>query len=212
MFEEELLDRWQSGAEPFPSLITIVLPNDHLTDEHPEDGYPFAESYMADNDLALGRLVHTLSRTPWWRDMLVIVTEDDPQGGRDHVEAHRSILMFIGPHVRRGYVSHALADFGSVMRLIFTILGLPPLNQFDAAAPLPLDVFRISPPDARPFTVRPPDLRVFDPDAAFKPFDRRFNWKQLAASPRIDDPDDMRRPFEDPDDALATVVMGPRRR
>jgi DNA-binding beta-propeller fold protein YncE len=212
MFEEELRDRWQSGAEPFPSLITIVLPNDHLTDEHPEDGYPFAESYMADNDLALGRLVHTLSRTPWWRDMLVIVTEDDPQGGRDHVEAHRSILMFIGPHVRRGYVSHALADFGSVMRLIFTILGLPPLNQFDAAAPLPLDVFRISPPDARPFTVRPPDLRVFDPDAAFKPFDRRFNWKQLAASPRIDDPDDMRRPFEDPDDALATVVMGPRRR
>ena len=183
-----------------------MLPNDHLTDEHPEDGYPFAESYMADNDLALGRLVRTLSRTRWWRDMLVIVTEDDPQGGRDHVEAHRSILMFIGPHVKRGYVSHALADFGSVMRLIFTVLGLPPLNQFDAAASLPLDVFGSGPPVVRPYDARPPDPRLFDPDAAFKPFDRRFNWKGLSRSVRIDDPADMRRPFDDAGDALAPVV------
>ncbi len=143
MFEEELRDRWLSGKEPFPRLITLVLPNDHLTDEHPADGYPFVESYMADNDLALGRLVQTLSRTPWWKDMLVIVTEDDPQGGRDHVEAHRSVLMLIGPHVKRGYVSHTLADFGSLMRLIFTVLGVPPLNQFDATAPLPLDMFAL---------------------------------------------------------------------
>ena len=208
MFEEELRDRWLSGKEPFPRLITLVLPNDHLTDEHPADGYPFAESYMADNDLALGRLVQTLSRTPWWKDMLVIVTEDDPQGGRDHVEAHRSLLMLIGPHVKRGYVSHALADFGSVMRLIFTLLGMPPLNQFDAAASLPLDFFSKGRPDATSYRVRPIDKRLFDPDEAFKPFDRRFNWKQLAASAQIDDPEDMLRPFIDADDALATVVMG----
>jgi len=211
MFEEELRERWESGREPFPRLITLVLPNDHLTEEHPEDGYPFAESYMADNDLALGRLIHTLSRTRWWRDMLVIVTEDDPQGGRDHVEAHRSILMFIGPHVKRGYVSRTLTDFGSVMRLIFTILGMPPLNQFDAAAPLPLDVFSTAPPTLPAYDVRPPDTRIFDPDAAFKPFDRRFNWKGLSRSARIDDPDDMRRPFDDPDDALAKVVTAKRR-
>jgi YVTN family beta-propeller protein len=208
MFEEELRDRWVSGREPFPRLITLVLPNDHLTGEHPEDGYPFAESYMADNDLALGRLVHALSRTRWWPEMLVIVTEDDPQGGRDHVEAHRSILMFIGPHVKRGYVSHALTDFGSIMRLVFTILGMPPLNQFDAAATLPLDVFGSGRPAVAPYDVRRPDMRLFDPDAAFKPFDRRFNWKGLARSPRIDNPDDMRRPFADPDDGLASVVTG----
>ena len=208
MFEEELRDRWSSGREPFPALVTLVLPNDHLTDEHPADGYPFAESYMADNDLALGRLVHTLSRTRWWPNMLVIVTEDDPQGGRDHLEAHRSILMFVGPHVKRGYVSHALADFGSVMRLIFTTLGMPPLNQFDAAAALPLDVFRTDAPIAAPYDARPPDRRIFDPDAALKPFDRGFNWKQLARSVRLDDPQDMRRPFDDPDDALAKVVAG----
>jgi hypothetical protein len=208
MFEQELRDRWLSGKEPFPRLITMVLPNDHLTDEHPEDGYPFAASYMADNDLALGRLVAALSRTPWWKDMLVIVTEDDPQGGRDHVEAHRSLLMLIGPHVKRGYVSHALADFGSIIRLIFTLLGLPPLNQFDASAPLPLDLFGDGAPDAAPYDARPPDLRIFDPARALKPFDRGFNWRQLAASPRLDDPDDMRRPFEQAGTALAGVVMG----
>jgi hypothetical protein len=208
MFEQELRERWLSGKEPFPALVTMVLPNDHLTDEHPADGYPFTVSYMADNDLALGRLVDTLSRTPWWREMLVIVTEDDPQGGRDHVEAHRSLLMLIGPHVKRGYVSHTLADFGSIIRLIFTVLGLPPLNQFDAAASLPLDFFAGGAPDLAPYDARPPDRRVFDPGQALKPFDRGFDWKQLAASPRLDDPEDMRRPFEEPGAALAGVVMG----
>jgi YVTN family beta-propeller protein len=210
MFEEELRERWESGREPFPQLITLVLPNDHLTKAHPEDGYPYAESYMADNDLALGRLVETLSHSRWWKHMLIVVVEDDPQGGRDHVDAHRSVLMFIGPHVKRGYVSRTLTDFGSVMRLIFTTLGMPALNQFDAAASLPLDVFT-GKADPRPYRAIPVDARLFDPQAAFKPFDRRFNWKALAESRKLDDPDDMLRPFEDDDDDLAAVVRGARK-
>jgi hypothetical protein len=192
MFEQELRDRWESGKEPFPALVTMVLTQDHLTDEHPADGYPFRESYMADNDLALGRVIQTLSRSRWWPEMLVIVAEDDPQGGRDHVDAHRSILMLAGPHVRRGYVSHTLASFGSIMRLIFLLLGVPPLNQFDAAASLPLDFFTRL-PDRTPYVAVPIDVRLFDPGAALKPFDHRFDWKALAASPVMDDPDDMRR-------------------
>jgi len=207
MFEEELRARWLSGQEPFPRLVTMVLPNDHLANERPEDGYPFAESYMADNDLALGRLIHTLSRTPYWKDMLVIVTEDDPQGGRDHVEAHRSLLMLIGPHVKRSFVSHTLVSFGSIMRLIFTLLDLPPLNQFDATASLPLDFFSAR-PDPEPFTLRLVDKRLFDPDAAFKPFDRRFNWNALARTPALDDPKDMRAQFAHPATALGAVTVG----
>jgi hypothetical protein len=88
------------------------------------------------------------------------------------------------------------------------VLGLPPLNQFDASASLPLDVFADGPPDLAPYDARPPDRRIFDPAQALKPFDRRFNWRQLAASPRLDDPEDMRRPFEEPGAALAGVVMG----
>jgi YVTN family beta-propeller protein len=192
VFERELRERWESGKEPFPQLVTMVLPQDHLTDEHPADGYPFRESYMADNDLALGRVMQTLSHSRWWPEMLVIIAEDDPQGGRDHIDAHRSILMLAGPHVRRGYVSPTLTSFGSIMKLMFLALGVPPLNQFDAAASVPLDVFsRTS--DTEPYSARPVDPRLFDPDAALKPFDRGFNWKGLAASPVMDDPDDMRR-------------------
>jgi len=195
MFEEEFDIKWESGLEPFPRLITMVLPNDHLTKEHPADGYPFRESYMGDNDLALGRVLQKLSHSRWWKDMLVIVTEDDPQGGRDHVDAHRSILMMIGPHVKRGYVSHTFASFGSIIRAIFTLLDLPCLNQFDATASLLQDFFTDQ-PDFTPYTLRPVDKRLFDPDIAFKPFDRRFNWKGLLESPRMDDLDDMRREFE----------------
>jgi hypothetical protein len=192
VFEQELRERWGSGREPFPQLVTMVLPQDHLAEPHPADGYPSRESYMSDNDLALGRVMQTLSHSQWWPEMLVIIAEDDPQGGRDHVDAHRSILLLAGPHVRRGHVSQTLASFGSIMRLMFLVLGVPPLNQFDAAASLPLDFFSPT-PDAAPYDAKAVDRRLFDPDAALKPFDRRFNWKGLAASPVMDDPDDMRR-------------------
>jgi YVTN family beta-propeller protein len=196
MFEQELRDRWLSGKEPFPQLVTMVLPNDHMTrDLRPDDGYPFMQSWFGDNDLALGRLVQTLSATPFWKDTLLIVTEDDPQGGTDHVDAHRSVLMFIGPHVKKGYVSHTLADFGSLMRLIFTLLNLPPLNHFDASATLLTDVFTDQ-LNLTPYRAKMVDKRLFDPDLAYKPFDRRFNWKALAESPVMDDPDDMRAGFE----------------
>ena len=78
------------------------------------------------------------------------------------------------------------------MKLIFGVLHLPPLNQFDATASLPDDMFTTE-PDLRPYTAVPPDRRLFDRDAALKPFDRGFDWKALAASPVMDDPDDMRR-------------------
>jgi YVTN family beta-propeller protein len=194
IFDQEVRTRWESGAETFPQLVTMVLPQDHLTDPHPADGYPFRESYMADNDLALGRVIERLSHSRWWPEMLVIVTEDDPQGGRDHIDAHRSILLLAGPHVRRGYVSRTLASFGSIMKLVFLVLGVPPLNQFDAAASSPLDFFTAA-ADPAPYTAQPVDRRLFDPRAAAEPFDRRFDWKALAASPVMDDPDDVRRLF-----------------
>ena len=102
--------------------------------------------------------------------------------------------MLIGPHVRRGYVSPTLASFGSVMRLIFTVLGLPPLNQFDAAASLPLDAFGAS-LDLEPFTARPSDPALFDPATAPRPSDPAFDWQSLAESPVMDDPEDMRRSY-----------------
>ena len=75
--------------------------------------------------------------------MLVIITEDDPQGGVDHVDAHRSVLMMAGPYVKRGYVSHTHANFGSVLKTIYNILDVPYVNQFDVTASLLQDFFTL---------------------------------------------------------------------
>jgi hypothetical protein len=192
VFLDELRDRWESGKEPLPRLITLVLPQDHLANPNAKLGYPYRESYMADNDLALGRLIDRLSRSRWWKNMLVVVTEDDSQGGRDHVDAHRSVLLLAGPYVRPGYVTHGLMNFGSIMKLLFKTLGLPSLNQFDATASLPVD-WLAPEPNAEPYAMRAMDRRLFDPEKALKPFGRGFDWKAMAESPAMDKPEDMRR-------------------
>jgi hypothetical protein len=191
-FEQEVRDRWLSGREPFPQIIAIQIPNDHGSAPRPKTGFPFRHSYMADNDLAIGRFMHFLSRTPWWKDMLVVFVEDDPQGGVDHVDAHRSILMMAGPYVKRGYVSHTHANFGSILKTIYTLLDLPPVNQFDATAN-PLDDFFTAEPDFSPYNVEPVDKRIFDPEAAMKVYDKSFDWRHIVDGSQLDDPTEQRR-------------------
>ena len=89
---------------------------------------------MADNDLALGRIVEFLSKTPIWKDSAVFVTEDDAQGGVDHVDAHRSILLVASPWVKPGIVAHWHSSMGSIIKTIDEMLGLGPLNLEDALA------------------------------------------------------------------------------
>jgi hypothetical protein len=169
-----------------PQVLTMMLPNDHGSGERPDDGYPYNESYMADNDLALGRVVEYLSRTPYWPNMAIVVTEDDPQGGVDHVDAHRSLLMVISPYARRGHVDHGHYSFGSIMKTFWHVLGTPYLNQYDAGA-TDLSGFFTDEPDLTPYHALAPDVRVFDPARALDPLDEDFNWEALSASPEMDD-------------------------
>ena len=122
------------AAGKVPALIVIRLPNDHTADPRPADGYPYRASYVADNDLALGRIVAFLSKTPIWKDSAFFVTEDDAQNGVDHVDAHRSILLVASPWVKPGSVSHEHTSMGSITRTIDELLGLGPLNLEDALA------------------------------------------------------------------------------
>lgn len=191
MFEEELEEKWLSGKEEFPSVITMIIPNDHGSSERIDDGYPFRESYMADNDLALGRVVEKLSHTKWWPEMLIIVTEDDAQDGRDHIDAHRSLLMMISPWIKKGYVSHSHANFGAILKTIYNICDIPALNQFDATATLLQDFFTDR-PDLTPYVAVKVDERIFDPQKALDPYDRDFRWESLGESPEIDNEDDFR--------------------
>lgn len=191
-FEEEFTRRWLKGKEELPRLITLQVPNDHGAGPRPGDGYPYLHSYMADNDLALGRILHFLSRTKYWKNMLVIITEDDPQGGVDHIDAHRSLLMMAGPYVKRGFVSNRHANFGSILKVIYNLLNVPYVNQYDVTASL-LDDFFTAKPDFRPYTLVYPDKRVFDADVAMKKYNRSIDWRKVEKGPEMDDAADQRK-------------------
>jgi YVTN family beta-propeller protein len=189
-FIKEFNEKWMNEGDTMPQVITVIIPNDHGAGERPEAGYPYRESYMVDNDLAIGRIVEFLSHTPYWKNMAIFITEEDAQNGVDHIDAHRSVLMVISPYVKKNYVSKIHYSFGSIFKTFWDILGLPYLNQYDAGATDLADMFtRV--PDFAPYNALPPDLRVFDPVKALTPLHENFDWNSLKRSPILDDPKEM---------------------
>ena len=189
-FIKEFDDKWIKGKEEMPPFMTVIIPNDHGADERPGAGYPFKESYMADNDLAVGRIIEYLSHTHYWKEMAIVITEDDAQNGVDHVDAHRSILMVISPYSKKNYVSKVHYSFGSIFKTFWNILGVPYLNQYDAAANDFSDLFTDK-PDFTPYQAEGSDLRIFDPAKALTPMDVKFDWEAVKNSPLIDNVEDM---------------------
>lgn len=191
-FEEEFTKKWLTGKEKMPPLVTAMLPNDHGAGVRPQDGYPYPASFMADNDLAVGRMLHFLSRTPYWKNMLVIITEDDPQGGVDHIDGHRSLLLMAGPYVKKGHVSHTHANFGSLLKVMYNILGIPYVNHYDATASLLSDFFTTT-PDYTPYNLVFPDKRVFDWDKSMEKYKQPIDWRKIQQGPPMDDAADQRQ-------------------
>jgi YVTN family beta-propeller protein len=198
-FIKEFDEKWIETENTMPNFMTVIIPNDHGAGERPEAGYPFRESYMADNDLAVGRIVEYLSRTPYWDNMLIVITEDDAQNGVDHIDAHRSILMLISPYVKRDYVSKVHYSFGSIFKTFWNILGLPYLNQYDASAN-DLSDFFTDIPNYQPYSAIEVNKQMFDPQKALDPFDEKFDWKALEESPQIDNPVDMFKESKEQDE------------
>jgi len=198
IFKKEFEEKWGSGKDSLPQMITVILPNDHGAGERPEAGYPFRESYESDNDLAVGRIIEYLSHSAYWQSMAIVITEDDAQNGIDHIDAHRSLLMVISPYAKKDYVSHIHYSFGSIFKTFWNVLGLPYLNQYDAGASDLADMFTDL-PDFTPYNALPVDIRVFDAQKALDPFDEKFDWKQLRKGPVIDNPEDMIRESKEQD-------------
>lgn len=186
-FIKELDEKYVKGGEELPQFLFIHLPNDHMAKERPEDGYPYEESFVADNDYALGRILEYLSGTKWWSETAVFITEDDAQGGVDHIDAHRTVLLCAGPWCKKDYVSHVNTSFPGLLKTIFRLLNMPPLTLFDAAASDLSDCLS-SQPDPAPYKAVPVDTRIFDPVAAQES-------KSGVPGPRMDA---VERPFRRP--------------
>ena len=178
-----------SRLRAMPSFINIAICNDHGTGPNPKKGYPYVASWMADNDLALGRIVDFLSHTPYWKNMAIFVTQDDSGGEPDHVDAQRSVLLCISPWAKHGYVSHRLTTIVSMHKTLYELLGLPPLNLFDALANDFADCFTTK-PDFRPYNHVGVDPRIFDPEKAKDPTDPDYKMARETSPVRRDDADE----------------------
>ncbi len=135
-----------------PRLSIIRLPNDHTYGTRPGKLTPRA--YVAQNDVALGRLVETISKSRYWKESAVFVLEDDAQNGSDHVDAHRSPALVISPFAKRRVVDHTMYTTSGMLRTLELILGLPPMTQYDASARPMYNAFHATPNPA-PVTALP---------------------------------------------------------
>ncbi len=147
-FIKELKEFEWSGD--MPELIIICLPNDHTSGTKP--GVPTPAAQVADNDLALGQIVHAVSRSRFWRDTCIFAIEDDPQAGADHVDSYRTTAYVISPFARRHSVVKSNYNQTSVLRTLELMLGLPPMTQMDASASPMSDCFTDT-ADYSPYTV-----------------------------------------------------------
>jgi YVTN family beta-propeller protein len=184
------LAAWEKAGS-MPQLILVCLPDDHTSGT--SEGSPTPEACVADNDLAFGRIVEAFSRSSFWKETVIFGIEDDPQNGWDHVSGYRTTAYVASPYAKRGAVVGTQYNTTSLLRTIEQILGLPPMNQFDATATPMFDCFTDR-PDVRPFesvptnipldTMNPPKEKIADAtlrrDAAVS---GRLNFRRVDACP-----------------------------
>ena len=186
----EQIAAWEQ-EERMPQLIMICLPNDHTSGTRA--GSPTPAACAADNDLAFGRIIEAFSHSRFWKDMVIFGIEDDPQNGFDHVSGYRTTAYCISPYTKRGTVVSTQYNTTSLLRTIEQILGLPPMNQFDATATPMFDCFT-STPDFTPFEAVPNQIPLdqMNPDPKDiadsllrrnADFSARLNFRRIDACP-----------------------------
>ena len=129
----------QTPGDSLPDLMVISLPDDHTAGTSP--GFPVPKAMVADNDLALGRIIDAITHSRFWDSTVVFVTEDDSQSGWDHISSYRTTGLVISPYSVLGKPVHTNYNQTSMVRTIEQILGLPPLNVLDASALPMFDCF-----------------------------------------------------------------------
>ena len=157
----EHLKEWEK-ARQMPHLTLMILPNDHT--QGTSSGWCTPRACVADNDLALGRIVEALSRSSFWKSMAILVVEDDAQNGVDHIDGHRTVALVASPFARRGVIDSTFYSQPSMVKTIELMLGLPALSLFDLVATDMRKSF-IGPtdqPNFTPFTALVPRQSLFE--------------------------------------------------
>ena len=135
--------RRNGAGEQLPAYVLLRLPNDHTAGMRP--GFPRPTAEVADNDLAVGRVVDAVSHSPYWDDTAILILEDDAQDGADHVDAHRSLALVISKYSpgssEHPFLDHNFYTTVSMIRTLEVLLGLPPMNNNDARAPVMAPLF-----------------------------------------------------------------------
>jgi YVTN family beta-propeller protein len=144
-------------AGKMPQFQMVRFGQDHTSGT--QSGQPTPQSMVADNDYAVGQMVEAVSNSPFWKNTVICILEDDAQAGIDHVDAHRSIAFVISPYVKRGQLDSRFYNTSSMLRTMELLLGLPPMNQYDAVAS-PLDVFGRKLENAEPYKAILPDREI----------------------------------------------------
>jgi YVTN family beta-propeller protein len=152
------LHEWEKTGQ-MPNLIYMDLPSDHTLGAYP--GTSSVKAMVADNDLALGRIVEAVTHSRFWNKTAIMVVEDDAQDGVDHVDGHRTVALAISPFTRRGYVDSTFYSHTSMMKTIELMLGLPPLTLFDLIATDMRPAFQDK-ADLTPYTSVVPKQSLFD--------------------------------------------------
>jgi YVTN family beta-propeller protein len=158
----------------WPNLVLVYLPQDHTSGT--KATVPTPRAYVADNDLAVGKLVEAISHSQYWPSTCIFVNEDDPQNGYDHVDGHRSICLVASPYTKRGAVVSHFYNQTSVLHTICRMLGLPPMNQMVALAPTMEDCFDLK-PDLTRYDRVPNNIALDErnkPKEAMLPTERRL--------------------------------------
>ncbi|HCU20259.1 MAG: hypothetical protein A2X05_10895 [Bacteroidetes bacterium GWE2_41_25] len=154
---KELNEYESMEGDQLPELMIVALPNDHTAGTRP--GYPTPRAMVADNDLALGRIVEAFSGSRFWKNTVIFVLEDDSQAGWDHVSPYRTVGLVLSPYSRLKSVSHTYYTQPSMIRTIEQILGLPPMNIQDAIAN-PMTGCFTEEPDLSPYIAVPNNIPI----------------------------------------------------
>jgi YVTN family beta-propeller protein len=186
------VDAWEHdfdsllNAGSVPQFSTLRISNDHTSGQ--KKGKVSPQAAVADNDLAVGRIIEHLSHSSVWKESVVFILEDDAQNGPDHVDAHRSPAYVVGPYVKRNSAVHTMYSTSGFLRTMELILGLPPMSQYDAAA-MPLFECFSNKPDFTPYVLKQPQINLDTRNVAINESSRRselFNFAKEDSAHDLD--------------------------